>query len=282
MDGPRGVELDPRYGLEFRDGQPVSGRHRRLLPRRRRPPRPVCCPSRTRSTPRPCPTTSSASLTRHDATGVRRAAAGVPRGDAPAARRVPVEARADPPVAGAVPARGDPRDPRGDRRGRPDRDWDHLREELGDLLLQVYFHAVVAEERGAFTIDDVARGITEKMRRRNPHVFGRLRRPAARRRRGRRDLGGHQGATSRVAPHRRPARDAPRAAVRRQGAGARAARDRLRRSGRATRTADESGGSAGLVAEAVGRASTPSRRSGTPFAAWLTCLPRSLAAPPLG
>ena len=48
----------------------------------------------------------------------------------------------------------------------------HLREELGDLLLQVYFHAVVAEERGAFTIDDVARGITEKMHRRNPHVFG--------------------------------------------------------------------------------------------------------------
>ena len=51
-------------------------------------------------------------------------------------------------------------------------DWDHLREELGDLLLQVYFHAVIAEESGAFTIDDVARGITEKMYRRNPHVFG--------------------------------------------------------------------------------------------------------------
>ena len=51
-------------------------------------------------------------------------------------------------------------------------DWDHLREELGDLLLQVYFHAVIAEEAGAFSIDDVARGITEKMHRRNPHVFG--------------------------------------------------------------------------------------------------------------
>jgi len=51
-------------------------------------------------------------------------------------------------------------------------DWDHLREELGDLLLQVYFHAVIAEEAGEFTIDDVARGITEKMHRRNPHVFG--------------------------------------------------------------------------------------------------------------
>ena len=51
-------------------------------------------------------------------------------------------------------------------------DWDHLREELGDLLLQVYFHAVIGEEAGAFTLDDVARGITEKMHRRNPHVFG--------------------------------------------------------------------------------------------------------------
>jgi XTP/dITP diphosphohydrolase len=51
-------------------------------------------------------------------------------------------------------------------------DLDHLREELGDLLLQIYFHAVIAEETGAFTLDDVARGITEKMVRRNPHVFG--------------------------------------------------------------------------------------------------------------
>jgi XTP/dITP diphosphohydrolase len=51
-------------------------------------------------------------------------------------------------------------------------DPDHLRDELGDLLLQVYFHAVIAEESGAFTLDDVARGISEKMHRRNPHVFG--------------------------------------------------------------------------------------------------------------
>jgi XTP/dITP diphosphohydrolase len=51
-------------------------------------------------------------------------------------------------------------------------DDDHLREELGDLLLQVYFHAVIAEESGTFTVDDVARGISEKMHRRNPHVFG--------------------------------------------------------------------------------------------------------------
>jgi XTP/dITP diphosphohydrolase len=51
-------------------------------------------------------------------------------------------------------------------------DLDHLREELGDLLLQVYFHAVIAEESGAFDLDDVARGISDKMHRRNPHVFG--------------------------------------------------------------------------------------------------------------
>jgi XTP/dITP diphosphohydrolase len=51
-------------------------------------------------------------------------------------------------------------------------DTEHLREELGDLLLQVYFHAVIAAEAGEFTLDDVARDIAEKMHRRNPHVFG--------------------------------------------------------------------------------------------------------------
>lgn len=51
-------------------------------------------------------------------------------------------------------------------------DWSHLREELGDVLLQVYFHAVVAEDRGDFTLEDVAADITAKMRRRNPHVLG--------------------------------------------------------------------------------------------------------------
>jgi nucleoside triphosphate diphosphatase len=47
-----------------------------------------------------------------------------------------------------------------------------LREELGDLLFQVVFHARLAEERGAFDFSDVALGLTEKMRRRHPHVFG--------------------------------------------------------------------------------------------------------------
>ncbi|MBZ5739750.1 MazG family protein [Nocardioides mangrovi] len=50
-------------------------------------------------------------------------------------------------------------------------DGELLREELGDLLLQVYFHAVIAEEAGEFTLDDVAADITAKMHRRNPHVF---------------------------------------------------------------------------------------------------------------
>ena len=48
-----------------------------------------------------------------------------------------------------------------------------LRDELGDLLLQVVFHAEMARERGAFDFDDVVRGITGKMHRRHPHVFGR-------------------------------------------------------------------------------------------------------------
>jgi XTP/dITP diphosphohydrolase len=53
-------------------------------------------------------------------------------------------------------------------------DRDHLREELGDLLLQVAFHSRVAEDDGdeGFTIDDVAGGIVEKLIRRHPHVFG--------------------------------------------------------------------------------------------------------------
>jgi len=47
-----------------------------------------------------------------------------------------------------------------------------LSEELGDLLLQVVFHAQMAKEAGAFDFDDVARGVSAKMIRRHPHVFG--------------------------------------------------------------------------------------------------------------
>lgn len=50
-------------------------------------------------------------------------------------------------------------------------DMDDLKEELGDLLLQVVFHARMAEEKGLFTFDDVVAGISEKMIRRHPHVF---------------------------------------------------------------------------------------------------------------
>jgi nucleoside triphosphate diphosphatase len=59
-------------------------------------------------------------------------------------------------VADAI-ARGDMRD---------------LREELGDLALQVVFHAQIANEAGHFTLQDVLDGITDKMVRRHPHVFG--------------------------------------------------------------------------------------------------------------
>lgn len=51
-------------------------------------------------------------------------------------------------------------------------DSEHLREELGDLLYQVYAHAQIAKEEHRFTVDDVARGIIEKLVRRHPHVFG--------------------------------------------------------------------------------------------------------------
>jgi MazG family protein len=49
---------------------------------------------------------------------------------------------------------------------------DDLREELGDLLLQVVYHARIAEEENSFTFADVVDGITTKMVRRHPHVFG--------------------------------------------------------------------------------------------------------------
>jgi len=51
-------------------------------------------------------------------------------------------------------------------------DWRELKEELGDLLLQVVFHARMAEERRLFDFKDVVLAITDKMLRRHPHVFG--------------------------------------------------------------------------------------------------------------
>lgn len=51
-------------------------------------------------------------------------------------------------------------------------DLPHMREELGDVLIQVVFHAQLAAEAGAFTLEDVAREVNEKLVRRHPHVFG--------------------------------------------------------------------------------------------------------------
>src|ERR1700731_383199 len=51
-------------------------------------------------------------------------------------------------------------------------DLDDLKDELGDLLLQVVFHARMAQEQNAFAFPDVVQAITEKLIRRHPHVFG--------------------------------------------------------------------------------------------------------------
>lgn len=53
-----------------------------------------------------------------------------------------------------------------------DGDDAHLCEELGDVLMQVMLHAQIAADEGAFTIEDVVRGLDEKLVRRHPHVFG--------------------------------------------------------------------------------------------------------------
>ena len=52
------------------------------------------------------------------------------------------------------------------------KDDEELKEELGDVLLQVVFHAQIAKERGAFTISDVVKTLNDKLVRRHPHVFG--------------------------------------------------------------------------------------------------------------
>ncbi|HEY9161772.1 MAG TPA: MazG family protein [Desulfomonilia bacterium] len=48
----------------------------------------------------------------------------------------------------------------------------HIKEELGDMLLQVVFHSVMAAQAGDFTIEDVIKGISDKLVHRHPHVFG--------------------------------------------------------------------------------------------------------------
>lgn len=51
-------------------------------------------------------------------------------------------------------------------------DGENLKEELGDLLLQIVMHAQIAKEEGLFTMDDVIQTVSDKMIRRHPHVFG--------------------------------------------------------------------------------------------------------------
>lgn len=52
------------------------------------------------------------------------------------------------------------------------RDWPALKDELGDLLLQVLFYAQMAQDEGHFTMEDVADNLSAKLLRRHPHVFG--------------------------------------------------------------------------------------------------------------
>lgn len=53
-----------------------------------------------------------------------------------------------------------------------DNDFKHMQEELGDVLLQVVLHSQIAKEEHAFNIEDVAKGISDKLIHRHPHVFG--------------------------------------------------------------------------------------------------------------
>lgn len=52
------------------------------------------------------------------------------------------------------------------------KDWKNFEEELGDILLQVIFHAQIAKEKGLFDMDDIISTLTKKLIRRHPHVFG--------------------------------------------------------------------------------------------------------------
>ncbi|MBI4656570.1 MAG: nucleotide pyrophosphohydrolase [Elusimicrobia bacterium] len=53
-------------------------------------------------------------------------------------------------------------------------DFENMKEELGDILLQVVFHSVLAEQAGRFSAADVIKSINSKLIRRHPHVFGKL------------------------------------------------------------------------------------------------------------
>ena len=105
--------------------------------------------------------------------GGRRRRAGTAGRDHGAAarsgRRLPLGPRAELRDHRALHDRGSLR---GRRRDRAAVDAGELRDELGDLLLQVVYHARIAEEAGAFALPDVIRAVSDKMVRRHPHVFG--------------------------------------------------------------------------------------------------------------
>ncbi|MBN1621043.1 MAG: hypothetical protein JW871_00445 [Endomicrobiales bacterium] len=52
------------------------------------------------------------------------------------------------------------------------KDWDNMKEELGDILLQIVFHCQIAKEKGFFDITDIIYELNSKLQRRHPHVFG--------------------------------------------------------------------------------------------------------------
>lgn len=54
------------------------------------------------------------------------------------------------------------------------KDYEHMKEELGDLLLQVMFHSQIAAKNDKFNIEDVIDVLTKKLKRRHPHVFGKV------------------------------------------------------------------------------------------------------------
>jgi len=59
-------------------------------------------------------------------------------------------------------------------------DYSHMKEELGDVLLQVMFHSQIASKENSFDVEDVIDGLIKKLKRRHPHVFGKVKVKSAR------------------------------------------------------------------------------------------------------
>lgn len=60
------------------------------------------------------------------------------------------------------------------------KNYSHMQEELGDILLQVMFHSQIAAKTGKFSVEDVIEGLIKKLKRRHPHVFGTVKVKSAR------------------------------------------------------------------------------------------------------